>query len=1487
YQESAANYIVMDDGVTIKGYTRYGAWHGDPYGDWSAAFVSFCLNYAEIPETEIPYEVSCNDWTDILSSYEWNLYRGAGGYVPKKGDIVFFDTNGDGSSDHAGIVKEFNAETARIETIEGNSANRVQYGTYTTDDFRICGYGALPEQGNKTYIDPYIDQINPEESVLPADDQINPDNDIIILEDIVLPEQEAEVPYTDATASYEYEDVIILEDIVLPEQENEVPYTDATSSYEYEDISIPEDFILSEQENKDLAEITKIAVIYTDENYLALLNDGTLITLTGAIPEEAEIRAFPVTVEAQQQVICAYDISIFMPDGTLFEPAAGEKINVSIQAPELYAGEASDATVYFIPEDEYSAPVPIDTSIQEDGTVCFETDHFSVYALMRSAALTEVYLNGTTGNDNNAGTQSSPLRTFEKALSMAAENGTIYVSGTVTVSNVESWTINVAGVKMQRASGFTGPLVTVANGGSLTLSNLTMNGGNGSLNPLLINNNSSYSTAYSANSAKAPLIVVNSGGALTITDDTVLKNNSNKPNTDANGAFAQSGYVGLGGAVYCGGTMTMTGGLIQNCEAQSGGGIYVENGSFRLSGGTIDNNYARNILAYGQTHATYRKNAGGGVYVGNNSSMVMSGGTVSNNQSSREGGGVSLGWLNRTHGGAIYSYTTEFTMTGGNFIGNEALSTGGGLNVTAGWKATVSAGYFTNNSAYGYDSQGDSYNGAYRVFSGGGIYVDAEQKNSSGEYAGVPGKLLLHRVVITQNHSDYEGGGIAACPTGKSRINCNLSNGTAIYNNTAIASAGEFDEICIENMNSNNDIICNTVLGGGSYDWTSKTSNGYTNFGNTLTDSSPEIITARSLATVWITDNHGYLGGGIGNNGVIEVGGESEETFLSFTITKVWGDNYTDHPDFITVQVLQDGVPYGDQINIYKTIDSNNQESWPTYYLDGLPDGHIYTIEEVSVPGYSSAVSLEGNNFTITNTRTGFRVIKNWVGDTAADRPSSIEVQLYQNGSPYGDPAQLTAANNWSYIWENLPVNDVNGDPYTYTVGEISAPEGYYCTCSEYVPENDRWEITNSKIEMTSVSAEKRWAQGTQPTDSVTLQLKADGQDYGTPVALNAANNWFYRWENLPKYTAQNTPIVYTVTEINIPGYWASIVKADPSQASSGWVQVPALENGKAYLLVNTANNIDRALSGDAYGLQFLNVTSALSTNTMPAQAALWTYNSAGSTLKNGDGRSIVLMTYSGAYYFYTSTGGGKYLSFTDGRLSAIDTIENKTRYLTGSISNNYALTSTNPADAMIFTFYTFTNNNTNWGETHYIVTNESAPGSIDVHFGKYAAGNDGSGSILIGGADLALYRQDETGNTIPGTNVTGTLVNQWTSGSVGQGDSIHIENLTQGTYYLIETAAPQGYIGLAGPIIFTVDSINGQVTVVQYPGYENMEGSNLFSGGSAELPVYNSVSYALPETGGSGTTLYTIGGIMLMMSAAVLLLYIHRKRGKEAFTSS
>lgn len=142
YRESTDNYIVEEDGTTMKGYTRYGAWYGDSYGDWCAMFVSFCLNYAEVPRNEIPLDCNCQNWIQTLSD-RGMYFDASSDYQPEPGDLIFFSIKKNGTSDHVGLAVEVNGHT--IKTIEGNSGNQVEYNTYDINDERIIGYGELPE----------------------------------------------------------------------------------------------------------------------------------------------------------------------------------------------------------------------------------------------------------------------------------------------------------------------------------------------------------------------------------------------------------------------------------------------------------------------------------------------------------------------------------------------------------------------------------------------------------------------------------------------------------------------------------------------------------------------------------------------------------------------------------------------------------------------------------------------------------------------------------------------------------------------------------------------------------------------------------------------------------------------------------------------------------------------------------------------------------------------------------------------------------------------------------------------------------------------------------------------------------------------------------------------------------------------------------------------------------------------------------------------
>lgn len=91
--------------------------------------------------------------------------------------------------------------------------------------------------------------------------------------------------------------------------------------------------------------------------------------------------------------------------------------------------------------------------------------------------------------------------------------------------------------------------------------------------------------------------------------------------------------------------------------------------------------------------------------------------------------------------------------------------------------------------------------------------------------------------------------------------------------------------------------------------------------------------------------------------------------------------------------------------------------------------------------------------------------------------------------------------------------------------------------------------------ELTERSVKKVWNHKENPEESrptyVTVQLKANGENYGDPIVLNASNNWSYSWENLNRYVYSNgvatdSEVVYSIEEISVPeGYTVSYSPAD------------------------------------------------------------------------------------------------------------------------------------------------------------------------------------------------------------------------------------------------------------------------------------------------------------------------------------------------------
>ena len=138
YAESTVNYLVGADGGTVHGYTRYGAWRGQPYAaDWSALFASFCLHYANVPETAFPRGDSCESWMTELQAME--RYQPSDSYSPKPGDVAFLDLDADGTADHAGIV--LGEDAAAVGDVDGAVAEM------SLDT--ALGYGVLPTDAPK------------------------------------------------------------------------------------------------------------------------------------------------------------------------------------------------------------------------------------------------------------------------------------------------------------------------------------------------------------------------------------------------------------------------------------------------------------------------------------------------------------------------------------------------------------------------------------------------------------------------------------------------------------------------------------------------------------------------------------------------------------------------------------------------------------------------------------------------------------------------------------------------------------------------------------------------------------------------------------------------------------------------------------------------------------------------------------------------------------------------------------------------------------------------------------------------------------------------------------------------------------------------------------------------------------------------------------------------------------------------------------------
>lgn len=138
---SGGNQAIVEVALTQlgnEGGQPYWSWYGfDGRVEWCACFVSWCADQCGYIESGIiPKFAGCVDGA--------NWFKGNGqwqdrSYEPQAGDIIFFDWEGDGETDHVGIVEK--CENGVIYTVEGNSGDACKQNQYSVGSSSIYGYG--------------------------------------------------------------------------------------------------------------------------------------------------------------------------------------------------------------------------------------------------------------------------------------------------------------------------------------------------------------------------------------------------------------------------------------------------------------------------------------------------------------------------------------------------------------------------------------------------------------------------------------------------------------------------------------------------------------------------------------------------------------------------------------------------------------------------------------------------------------------------------------------------------------------------------------------------------------------------------------------------------------------------------------------------------------------------------------------------------------------------------------------------------------------------------------------------------------------------------------------------------------------------------------------------------------------------------------------------------------------------------------------------
>ena len=832
YAESTKNYVVAEDGETVKGYTRYGAWCGEPYGDWNVMFLTFCLHYAGVEG--VPSDRDCGGWVTSWA----DAFEPAQSHTPAVGDLVLFDRDGDGTADRAGLVAQIT--DSGFAAMEGDAEDAVRLLTYGADDPGILGYINLPE--------------GPKEFTLTAQTE----NGITV----TITGESASLPY--------------------PAREITVTVTEVTDG---ERQAIRDQILGEEQAEPERSYLLDITLWHGEEEIEP--TGSVTVTFSGIDTEGLYPKVYHIDTNAQTatdmetktgengdvtvdtnhfsfydlRLLTFQDLSGYIGDkfseggnfkltGDAWTADNGSSANLSISKDTTidlngHTLKISKASQYFDVHNGAKLTIVDSQAPQETVTTGGDKLYGNTASLSEDNSTLTYYITESTptgtGTKETLKRHEVPLTGAGKLLCGEDSEQAILVKGTL---ELQSGVLQNTGGKH---------IVTVDGG------TLNVNGG--------------YIVGGGSNGTPGGGIYVDNG-TLNISGGVIAANRG----SSGGGIFFQNGTLNIsGGAV--------TGNEVINGHSDNGGGIYVNSGTLNLSGGYVTNNYKACDCndCQGDVNNTH---GGGGIALANSSVMNMTGGYVTGNYSGLAGGGIYAGF---------FGHNVRFTMSGGTIAGNCAeLGEGGGLRIAGGTNGVIQATnkvYITNNKT---NSNNDWGGGGIFVQEKGNLSIvnSLITNNSAGGFGGGVGACPTGETLIVNKDGAAIYGNEASGTNMSGGGNNKTYDSTLALNSTVFMSKGYADYFCVrkkEGANAPISLVTGLMAGGGAANWTGSCDeqpvsigpSGYAAakylFGLDAHPDGAAKSQAVNAAKVIITGNHSNIhGGGIMTNGGLILGRKEE-----------------------------------------------------------------------------------------------------------------------------------------------------------------------------------------------------------------------------------------------------------------------------------------------------------------------------------------------------------------------------------------------------------------------------------------------------------------------------------------------------------------------------------------------------------------------------------------------------------------------------------